>query len=88
MTVSSSMKFLRVLIIPIATLAGAIATPALIMPSAGQIRSVGGLVDGTGYGSAAVLGLFLGALVGYIIRTILDHSIWLPAKNDDHNRPA
>jgi hypothetical protein len=46
-----------------------------MMPSANELRRAGELVPGTGYGSTALLGLFLGALAGYIIRTVLDYSI-------------
>jgi H+/gluconate symporter-like permease len=82
------MKIFRALIIPIATLAGAVVTPVLVMPFTVQIRRAGDIVDGTGYGSAAVIGLFLGALVGYVIRTALDYAIWRESNTEDHNRAA
>jgi hypothetical protein len=81
-------KVLRPLIIPTATIAGFFGTPALMMPSANELRRTGVFVDGTGYASAAFLGLFLGALVGYVIRTVLDRSIWWAPDNDDRDRAA
>lgn len=80
------MTWRRALIIPIATLAGAVVAPVVVMPSTVEIRRAGDFVDGTGYGSATVIGLFLGALVGYIVRTVLDYSIWSASKNDDRDQ--
>ena len=41
------MKIFRALIIPIATLAGAVVTPVLVMPFTAQVHRSGEFVDGT-----------------------------------------
>jgi len=59
-----------------------------MMPSAADLRRAGQFVDGTGYASAAFVGLFLGALGGFIVRSVLDHSIWRPKEKDDRDQAA
>lgn len=85
----SPSRILRALIIPIAAVVGMFASPALIMSANNDLLRRGELVDGTGYGSAGILGLIGGALVGYIIRTILDHTLWWsPEDSHDDERSA
>lgn len=88
MRASSTLKVLRSLIIPIATITGVVVTPALVGPSADELRRARTPVDGTGYGSAALLGIFLGALGGYILRAVLDHFLWSEPEDDDVRRDA
>jgi hypothetical protein len=59
-----------------------------MIPCPSDLRRAGELVDGTGYASAAFVGVFLGALGGYIVRSVLDHSIWRAKENDDRDQPA
>jgi hypothetical protein len=86
MTNASFPKVLRPFVIPIAMVVGFIITPAMLVPSADELRRRGGMVDGTGYGSAALLGLLLGAIAGYVIPTILDYSIWWAPENADRDQ--
>ena len=88
MPARSPSKVLRALIIPIGSVVGGFAAPALLMPSADELLRHGQFVDGTGYGSARIFGLIGGALVAYIIRTILDHTLWWSPKDADGDRSA
>jgi len=74
---------IRAVIIPIGAIVGLFATPTLLMPSPDELRGAGQIVDGTGYGSAGILGLVVGALFGYIVRTVLDHTVWRSAQEND-----
>ena len=65
-------KFLRWMVLPAGAIAGAVLTPAVMMPDPVELRRAGEIVDGTGYGSAAILGLFLGLLVAYVVRSAVD----------------
>jgi hypothetical protein len=60
------------MLLPTGAIAGAILTPQVFMPDPAELRRAGEMVDGTGYGSAAILGLFLGLLVAYVIRGVAD----------------
>lgn len=81
-------RIMRALIIPTGAIVGLFASPALLMPSPEELRRAGQIVDGTGYGSAGIFGLFAGALVGYIVRTLLDHTLWRSPQEDDDVDPA
>jgi hypothetical protein len=87
MRVRTTSRVLRALIIPIGAIVGLLAAPALLMPSPDDVRHAGQVVDGTGYGSAGIFGLFAGAVVGYVVRTVLDYTIWRAA-TDGHVDPA
>ena len=65
-------KVFRRVLLPIGAVAGALLTPLLLMPDPAELRRAGKMVDGTGYGSAAILGVFLGLLVAYVLRSAVD----------------
>ena len=85
MRAPATSRIIRALIVPIGAVPGLFASQ-LLMPSAEELRRAGQIVDGTGYGSAGILGLFGGAFVGYIVRTILDHKVWRSAKDHGVDR--
>ena len=66
-------KFLRWMLLPAGAIGGAVLTPLVLMPDPAELRRAGEIVDGTGYGSAALLGLFLGLLVAYVLRSVTDY---------------
>ena len=88
MQLSSTSRLLRALIIPAGVLLGLFAAPALMLPSATERLRAGKFVDGTGYGFAGIFGLLAGMLVGYIVRTALDHSLWWSRRDDADDRAA
>ena len=88
MRAPTTSRVLRALIIPIGAIVGMVAAPALLMPSPDDLRRAGQMVDGTGYGSAGILGLFGGELVGYIVRTILDRTVSRSDRDGDVDRAA
>jgi hypothetical protein len=65
-------KYLRWTLLPTGAIAGFVLAPIVLMPDAAKLRRAGEMVDGTGYGSAAILGLFLGLLVAYVLRSAVD----------------
>ena len=65
-------KLLRWILLPTGAIAGSILTPIVLMPDPAELRRAGEMVDGTGYGSAAVLGLFLGLVAAYVLRSAVD----------------
>jgi hypothetical protein len=79
-------KFLRWMLLPTGAIAGAILTPLALMPDPAELRRAGEMVDGTGYGSAAILGLFLGLLVAYVIRSVGDFVLDRDDAERNHNR--
>lgn len=81
-------RVLRALIIPIGAIVGLLAAPALLMPSPGDLRRAGQMVDGTGYGSAGIFGLLAGALVGLIVRTVLDRTVGRSDRDGHDDRAA
>jgi H+/gluconate symporter-like permease len=83
-----SSRIVRPLVIPVAAVIGAIATPVLLLPRSDKLLRAGEFVDGTPYGLTPFLGLILGALVGYIVRTALDMSLWWTPKDDDKDAAA
>ena len=80
---AAASKIIRAMIIPIGAIVGMFATPALLMPSPHELRRAGQIVDGTGYGSAGIFGIVAGAVVGFIVRTVLDHTVWQRAEKKD-----
>lgn len=74
--------------IPIGAIVGMLAAAALLMPSPDDLRRAGEVVGGTGYGSAGIFGLFGGALAGYIVRTVLDRTVWRSDRDGDVDRAA
>lgn len=88
MRVPTTSRVLRALIIPIGAFVGMLAAPVLFMPSPHDLRRAGQMVDGTGYGSAGILGLFGGALVGYIVRTVLDRTVSRSDRDGNVDRAA
>jgi hypothetical protein len=86
MPTSSSSKVFRAVLLPLGAVVGAFAAPALFMPDADELLRAGKFVDGTGYGSAGLSGLIGGAVIAYIVRTILDRTIWYLPKGDSTDR--
>ena len=79
-------KALRWVLLPMGAIAGAILTPLVFMPDPAELRRAGEMVDGTGYGSAAMLGLVLGLLVAYVIRSVADFVLDRGDAVRNHNR--
>jgi len=65
-------KIVRWVLLPTGAIAGAVVTPLVLMPDPAEVRRAGEMVDGTGYGSAAIVGAFLGLLVAYVLRSAAD----------------
>jgi len=87
MRARTTSRVLRALIIPVGAIVGMFVAPGILLPSPDELRRARQMVDGTGYASAAILGLFAGALVGYVARTVLGRTVG-HADRDGHVDPA
>ena len=65
-------KILRWMLLPAGAVGGAVLAPPVLMPDPAELRRAGAVVDGTGYGSAALLGLLLGLIGAYVLRSAVD----------------
>ena len=73
-------KVLRRVLLPTGAIVGAMLTPSLFMPDPAELRRAGEMVDGTGYGSATILGVFVGLIVAYVLRSAAD---FILERNDE-----
>lgn len=79
---SIARKRLRVLIIPLGALIGTMAAPILLIPSAAEMP-IGERPDPSGAPIAMLLGLVLGVIAAYVIRTALDYTVWASSSDKD-----
>jgi H+/gluconate symporter-like permease len=80
---SSISRILRLLVIPAAVVLGLFAGPMFLMPHPADLRRAGPDRGRHRLRLCGIFGFFGGALVGYIVRTILDHSLRRQPKEDD-----